>query len=646
MADSEESHLHHRPSNVNAAAFNTIEARNSGGDSDGLEFMDSEPYQSDRTFKKQSAKKIFISYSNNAGFQEKKFVCDTVKQLKENDLAEDIWFDKDETASSGCLWFVQRLEALDRCSAVILFLSKSFFQSQIAQLESKIILDRLRSPSRPIKIFPVMFNTVEIPKSFEPLLDGALDLSGAQVATSSLSEKSSIVVGSFNEEIQKYCAASTSMGSFSAASVSKTRGEFKDKRLCAWSVEDTQEWLVHLGIKEFYRQAFEELMIDGFLLPCLNEEDLEHSLGIDSRGTRRKILHQIKAIQDREKVLPENWHLQAKSTRPRTDTAYIIYDPADTHLARALRTELQKKDLRVLQNEKLSHTKEEYLKACASHLTSAKKVLVLLTDTAPGSSVIYLQVLLSEWLGKQFLIAVYKNSWERLRPSLKLVLGEKSAIDFERQLFKEATSILHEQLRTRKTITGVVLEQSYVDRLAEGVKPLQSLTSKSSDCTQWSTENEETVPKVFISYQWDAQTKIQQIKSFLEAHGLSCWVDLCVRGHSSMSCRSTSVLPDVSTETLQSKIIRNMKAAAVVICCFTPKYIQSDNCNKDLQLAMSLEKPLLPVLLHYLPWPPAGVSVNIRRYLCQFATTDLSNDRLFNRDLHILLSRIQKLLQL
>ena len=50
-------------------------------------------------------------------------------------------------------------------------------------------------------------------------------------------------------------------------------------------------------------------------------------------------------------------------------------------------------------------------------------------------------------------------------------------------------------------------------------------------------------------------------------------------------------------ETLQSQIQRNMKASSVVLCCITPKYLQSDNCNKDLTLAETFQKPIIPIML-------------------------------------------------
>ena len=50
-------------------------------------------------------------------------------------------------------------------------------------------------------------------------------------------------------------------------------------------------------------------------------------------------------------------------------------------------------------------------------------------------------------------------------------------------------------------------------------------------------------PKVFISYQWDMQSKVDEIRSLLERSGFPCWVDVGMsqpRGHSSRSSRSST----------------------------------------------------------------------------------------------------------
>ena len=128
------------------------------------------------------------------------------------------------------------------------------------------------------------------------------------------------------------------------------------------------------------------------------------------------------------------------------------------------------------------------------------------------------------------------------------------------------------------------------------------------------------------------------------------------RGHSSRSNRSShhslphhhhSPLQSAgggaggsSGETLQGQIQRTMKACSVVVCCITPKYLQSDNCAKDLALADALHKPVIPLLLRYAPAESAPNYV--RRILLRYSYVDLSNERLYKQNVGVLVERVRK----
>lgn len=77
----------------------------------------------------------------------------------------------------------------------------------------------------------------------------------------------------------------------------------------------------------------------------------------------------------------------------------------------------------VVYSEYLGQSKEEFLRENGPHMSLAAKVVLVLTEAAAGSPIVYLQVLFSEWLGKTMMTAVFRNSWDRLRPSLKVILG-------------------------------------------------------------------------------------------------------------------------------------------------------------------------------------------------------------------------------
>ncbi|GFO19031.1 Bf-tir-sam-like protein [Plakobranchus ocellatus] len=297
---------------------------------------------------KKMKKGIFISYSPDAGFLERRFVVEAVRQLKENNLADDIWFDKDEKNTDSPCWFSMRMEAVEKCRAAVLVLSDSYFTCPVSLYEGKTLVERSVSDPSSVKIFPVLFrqpDPVDVPKHFSVFLDSAIDLTGEHVKKSA-AEKTSVVVGNIMEELEKYATMHTAPLPVTPPD-SEFTGEFRKKKICQWSASDLQEWLFNLGIKEFYRQSLAEAMVDGFLLMSLTDHDMVTHLGIESRVVRKKIMQQILQTLDREHKHPDNWHLRSRALRPKPDVVYIIYDPADVRLAQNLKVDLKAKNLQV-----------------------------------------------------------------------------------------------------------------------------------------------------------------------------------------------------------------------------------------------------------------------------------------------------------
>ena len=296
---------------------------------------------------KKVKKSVFVSYSPDAGFIERKFVVETVKQLKENNLAEDIWFDKDEENTGSPCWFSLRMEAVEKCRAAILFLSDSYFLCPVSVYEGKTLLERTKANPHSVAIFPIMFSSIEKsepPKDFIPMMKQAVDVTG-DYSKLSLAEKTSVVIGTIMESLEKYAMMNLPLQIQSLDT--DFTGNYKKKKICQWDTSDLQEWLFKLGIKEFYRQSLAENMVDGFLLMSLTDHDMINQLGIDSRVVRKKIMQSILLTLDKEHKIPDNWHLRARSQRPKPDVVYMIYDPADVRLAQNMKMDLRKKNLQV-----------------------------------------------------------------------------------------------------------------------------------------------------------------------------------------------------------------------------------------------------------------------------------------------------------
>ncbi|XP_059153190.1 uncharacterized protein LOC131938958 isoform X2 [Physella acuta] len=433
---------------------------------------------------KKSRKSIFISYSPDACYLEKRFIAETVQQLKENNLSDDIWFDKDERNTNNPCWFSLCLEAAEKCKAALLFLSESYFSCPVSLYEGKILLDRYHSVSNSVKIFSVLVSKpaehFNVPEQFSAFIDSAVDLT-AEHAHKSSAEKTSVVVGALMEELEKLAVVRSSPQPLAAPDAVFTE-EFKKQKICQWSASDLQEWLFSLGIKEFYRQSLAEASIDGFLLMSLTDHDLSTHLGIDNRVVRKKIMQSILNILNNENKLPENWHLRARVQKSKSDLTYLIYDPADVRLAQNLKADLKSKNLQVIHHNtnNLGRSKEEFLETNGPVLASASNVIVIVTEDASKSPFVFHEVLFADWLGKKIVTAMFKNVWNTLRPSLRAVLGDCPAVDFETKMYAESLEILEHSIKPLRRVPGVVLEQTYLNKMADGLKPLESLVHSRS----------------------------------------------------------------------------------------------------------------------------------------------------------------------
>ncbi|CAL1265523.1 unnamed protein product [Larinioides sclopetarius] len=98
-------------------------------------------------------------------------------------------------------------------------------------------------------------------------------------------------------------------------------------------------------------------------------------------------------------------------------------------------------------------------------------------------------------------------------------------------------------------------------------------------------------PPVFISYQWESQESVLHLRRRIELAGFPCWMDVGnLQGG----------------EALYGKIYEGINKAKVVLCCLTPRYVLSPLCTREMSLADVLRKPIVPIILEPMPWPPPG----------------------------------------
>lgn len=612
---------------------------NSNEGSNDASFSSNSKSISPRKAKKRG---IFVSYAPEASFLEKRFISYTIKELKNIGFCDDIWFDKDDGVpieSPFC--FQQRLEIAEKCRASIMFLSESYFGSKVCRHEGQILLNRNEDREsadekdeieKPAKLFCIKYSRGKLPQEYKQIEERALDLSS--YGASSVAELSSVVVGTISEDLEKY-APLFGLRIPTPPSDPDILKIDRQKPVSSWNISDVLAWLASLKMQAHCSLSFEENEVDGYVLVSMRETDIENHLNVDSRVARRKLIQQVKKIQEDQAQTKENWYLKCLKSKVKEDSVYVICDPNDVQFYYNLRADLVQKNLQVFKHERLGQSRDEFLQLNATHLASSSHVIIILSNAAATSLFIYNEVLFADWLGKPFVVAMAANSWNKLRPNMQAILGSCPAVDFESRPYEESMDILLYHLKPFRNMPAVILEQEFLDRMADGLKPLRVLAVLPE---KKSVEEEQISPRpnLFLSYHWDVQNKVQMLVQYLESHGFQCWTDV-----SNANKRHTTRHSSNHGDTLQTQIQRNIKAAAAVVCCVTPKYICSENCTKDLSVAESLNKPVIPVMLQWLAWPPEGGRV--RRILAPLSCIDMSNDSLFKRNLSTVETHLKKL---
>lgn len=55
--------------------------------------------------------------------------------------------------------------------------------------------------------------------------------------------------------------------------------------------------------------------------------------------------------------------------------------------------------------------------------------------------------------------------------------GDCPAVDFETKMYTESMDVLEHHVKPIRTVPGVILEQAYLTKMADGIKPLAALAS-------------------------------------------------------------------------------------------------------------------------------------------------------------------------
>ncbi|KAJ1551503.1 POC1 centriolar protein A, partial [Nowakowskiella sp. JEL0078] len=91
---------------------------------------------------------------------------------------------------------------------------------------------------------------------------------------------------------------------------------------------------------------------------------------------------------------------------------------------------------------------------------------------------------------------------------------------------------------------------------------------------------------VMLSYQWDNQAKIKCIKDFLDKH-FTVWMDLTEMNGNA-----------------DRRMSEGISRSKIILPCFSSTYEESYNCQKEINLAEVLHKPITPVRMEKSPFSP------------------------------------------
>lgn len=95
----------------------------------------------------------------------------------------------------------------------------------------------------------------------------------------------------------------------------------------------------------------------------------------------------------------------------------------------------------------------------------------------------------------------------------------------------------------------------------------------------------------FLSYQWDVQENVKEIKGLLNERGVKCWMDI-----------DGGMKAD-----MYDSMAEGVAGAACVICFMTQAYQDSANCKLELKFAQQSGVPIIPVMMQANLPPKAGL---------------------------------------
>ena len=131
----------------------------------------------------------------------------------------------------------------------------------------------------------------------------------------------------------------------------------------------------------------------------------------------------------------------------------------------------------VCQHNRLGQSKDEFLQLNGPHMAVCHYVIVVMTTASAQSLFVYNEILLADWLEKSIVVLMFNNSWLSTRTCVQSILGGCASVDFENSLYPESLDVLMYHIKPLRHMPAVILEQDFLSRVVDGLKPLKVLVS-------------------------------------------------------------------------------------------------------------------------------------------------------------------------
>ena len=151
---------------------------------------------------KGKRKNVFLSYSLDADYLERKFVSELFYSLAiEYGLENELWFDLKENCLATSNWMAIRLENAERCKAAIVILSNSYLDNRQGLNELKTLLERSRENPKSVRIYLILYESAQLSSAISEHITIKVDLN--EYAMKNVSEKIFICTGSMGRHLEK-----------------------------------------------------------------------------------------------------------------------------------------------------------------------------------------------------------------------------------------------------------------------------------------------------------------------------------------------------------------------------------------------------------------------------------------------------------